>query len=398
MYYVSQTSTNDCGFACLKMVLATINNDEGFLYLTTKEKQKGYSYKDLIDIARTHHLNLIGFRVEEPDEIKNNKTFPLIVTINPQKDFNHAVLVTKISKSRIYISDPDKGCYSLSFKQFFKIWDKTGLAIEDFGNEESNIEIVKPLKKTDYLSLYVCQFMSGIGIVLATLFLSNEYKIAIPLFFLLISVVFEILLRFNLFSLMKKVDYAYLNLKVKSKYYFDYYRDYELYKKDMLTRPLNTIFMFILSTALIVVIVINSVWNFMIVLLPISLAIIEKIFIQPHFEKKNLELTRQELELSSSKDQQDYFLRVKELHKEGYKYGKVNLIKRYVFIILMVLVTFLTLKINNLMSLTNSLFFICSQFAIYQNVLPLLNYTDKKKHLQSQKVNLYKMVEQEKNN
>lgn len=56
-YEILQSSTTDCGFTCLKVILANLNNDENYLFLEGKKSIR-YSFLDLSNIANKYDLEL----------------------------------------------------------------------------------------------------------------------------------------------------------------------------------------------------------------------------------------------------------------------------------------------------------------------------------------------------
>ena len=78
MYYVPQIQKDDCGYACVKMLLANVQKDKNFLFLPQDENHGPYSYQDLIDIAKGHGIILNGYTVEDKSTIKEHKKFPML--------------------------------------------------------------------------------------------------------------------------------------------------------------------------------------------------------------------------------------------------------------------------------------------------------------------------------
>jgi ABC-type bacteriocin/lantibiotic exporter with double-glycine peptidase domain len=109
MYFIPQISQNDCGVACLKMLLADINHDSNYLYLPYQENSRPLSYQKIIQMAEKYQLFLKGFVVAEKEEIINNQNYPLIVTIKSHQNVGHAVIVKGIRHHYVQIVDPDQG-------------------------------------------------------------------------------------------------------------------------------------------------------------------------------------------------------------------------------------------------------------------------------------------------
>lgn len=393
MFYVPQTSTNDCGFACLKMLLATINNDRGYLFLKGKDKTQPYSYKELIDIASTNSVELVGFKVEDKDEILNCTEFPIIVSFNPQNNIKHAVLVTKVKGKRIYFNDPSKGARSLSLSKFKVLWDGTGLLTKSFEHKDSDIEIKKPLSKLDYSLMYLYQTLGAASCILVTCFLNKDYNVLVSIFFCFTFAAFELILRTHLFKLMHKIDDFYLeNLDVAKKNYLKFYEYFETYKKNLLVRPLNIVFTFTISMFLAFVVLFNSPYNFMIAIFPILLAIVERLFVTPWLEKKTTLLSNKEKSLGECQDSLDLALSIKDIHAYAYKVGKYTILKRSAYIVLMAVFSILTMYITNSVSLPNAIFFLCIEWMIYQNTYPALMLEEDLKKNYIEEVKIHNLI------
>ena len=110
----------DCGPTCLRIIAKYYGKSFSISYLREKcyIDKAGVSLKGIAEAAET-----IGFRamaVKIPMENSNNKPslkqapLPVIVHWNQ----NHFVVVYKITKSRVFISDPSSGKFKLTYKEF----------------------------------------------------------------------------------------------------------------------------------------------------------------------------------------------------------------------------------------------------------------------------------------
>ena len=57
-YFIYQGNDHDCGFAALKMFLATLAKDKSYLYIPKPSKREYYNLNDLVDLSKTYNLNL----------------------------------------------------------------------------------------------------------------------------------------------------------------------------------------------------------------------------------------------------------------------------------------------------------------------------------------------------
>ena len=121
MFYIPQVQKDDCGFACLKMVLANINKDKNYLFMQQKEEHGAYSYSDLMKLAKKEGVNLEALKITEKSELNNCTSFPFIASVALKNGAKHAVVVTKVRWKRVYLLDPSRGKYSLPINKFIEI-------------------------------------------------------------------------------------------------------------------------------------------------------------------------------------------------------------------------------------------------------------------------------------
>ena len=137
-YFIPQMDSSDCGFACLKMMIARLYENEKALYIKQDEHHGAYNFLELVDKASNYGITLEGVEIEQKEEIKSIK-WPFIALIKKKNDLFHYVLVTKVKFGTIYYSDPDEGESFCTKKGFFSIWTGTSLIIKDFKKEDGLI-------------------------------------------------------------------------------------------------------------------------------------------------------------------------------------------------------------------------------------------------------------------
>ena len=132
MYYIPQLSNSSCGMACLKMLLAIVHKDEGYLYLNEDENHGQYSYQDLVVEAQRYDVTLIGAKYDDKDDFRHFDNFPVILTVVNPNETVHALLISKRKGNRVKVHDPAKGIYWQKLSQLLPLWDGTLLAVNAF--------------------------------------------------------------------------------------------------------------------------------------------------------------------------------------------------------------------------------------------------------------------------
>lgn len=395
MFYIPQTSQNDCGYACLKMILAEIHSDNNYLYLPCKEKNKPYSYQELVEIAKKYNTYLVGFKVEEKIEIIKNTFYPLIVSLKGKNGVGHAVIVQKINKRNVKIKDPEKGVYSLSISRFIALWDGTGLLVERSEHFSCPFVYKEVFKKRNYVIGIILQVLSMACCILGVNFIGNTIPIFIPIVFFSLFIIFEILSKGNIFLTMKKIDDKYFDkLQLKKRDYKEFHVRYEDYKKSSLVTPLNAFFTFFTIAFLIFIVVLNGVRNLSMVIFPICIAIVEYFYLNPYIKNKEQDISLDEQQLYDSEDIECYREKERIIHDESYKLGKTILMKKYLAIVIMLLGTILVMALNRIFTITYVVFYLCLEYTIYTNMMDLMSYTDKRKEMQRAKVKLNNILHQ----
>jgi ATP-binding cassette subfamily B protein len=146
-----QLDQTDCGPTCLKIIAAHYGKylDLNYLRKISNQKSGGTTFSNLIDAGKKIGLELVGVRATLRQLI-NDVSFPVILHWNQ----NHYVVLYKISKQKIKISDPELGLVEFSFDEFSKKFPSTNdillLLVEPINTFIHNPEETK-FNKTDFL-------------------------------------------------------------------------------------------------------------------------------------------------------------------------------------------------------------------------------------------------------
>ena len=376
MYYIPQVTKSDCGFACLKMLLAGVHKDERYLYLKEDESHGPYSYQELVNYAQHFDVTLVGVRYKDKGDLRNNSKFPLILTVQGEKDAPHAVLMTKKRGNKAKIHDPAKGIYWEKLDKLIKIWDGTALAINKVQERPFTSRVIDVRDPKGDVVSYVIQLFAAVFIALATVFVKPEGSFVWPIVFCTLSLLCEILLRMHSLKRMQKCD-KYLRRflpYVNKKDYYNYFVRSQEYKKSALTMGLNFVFYLLVVILIITISLINSM-TFIVSIGAALLAALIDVFIFHPFKKNiNKELEEQENELHYVKEEDDMELKVKNIEVKSYRYAYYEYADRAVVAIFFIFASFFISIVDNSLSLINIVFYTCVSFLIYQYLVPLFSY------------------------
>lgn len=113
--FIMQMEVVECGAAALAMILAYhgkwIPLEQ--VRLDCGVSRDGSNAKNILVAARNYGLEASGYRYE-PDYLRDNGTFPCIV----HWEFNHFVVVCGFKNDKVYLNNPAKGTYAVSFEEF----------------------------------------------------------------------------------------------------------------------------------------------------------------------------------------------------------------------------------------------------------------------------------------
>ncbi len=378
MFYIPQTQKDDCGFTCLKMMLATINKDKNYLFLPQKEEHGFYSYSDLMDIAKGYGLNLEAVRATERETLSSCKKLPLIATITLNNGALHAVLVTKVNEKKITYLDPKKGKVVMRLSEFQNIWDGTCLLIESFEPKKCTYKIKDPLTTSNKVFLGIVQFIVGLFAVFGVYFIKDDTPIYIPAIFLSLAIVTELIVKALSFSTMKKLDDYYFSEGVLPNGKFrSYIEKYERYKRLALTSPMIYILLLVFALAMVTIILLNDMKNAFLVIVPLLMAGIDTLIVEPVIKKKKNEINELEEDLDNAKNAEQLRAKIKVVHSKAYSYGYFDIALRYIYAGLIILTTLLTMRLCDISSFPYLIFYSCISLTLYKSINQLFGFSDR---------------------
>ena len=135
MKFCKQLFQDDCGFACLKMLLGYFKKDKAFLNLPNPKLQGKYSFLDLTNLGRKYGIELEGYKVNDLSLL--NKNLPAIIEMCIEGQ-NHFCVLYKIKGNIFYVYDPSRGKIKLEIETFEKLFLNKVLICKNLINNNKN--------------------------------------------------------------------------------------------------------------------------------------------------------------------------------------------------------------------------------------------------------------------
>lgn len=164
-YFCYQLYDDDCGFACLKMLLAGLYKDSRYLYLTNPKENGNYTFLELKNISLKYGVTLKGYECYDLDKIKT----PFIALIKGVNN-NHYVLVIKKTAKKVYYNDLNFGVIKVKNEHFLDIFKGKYLLSTEFNKIECSLKINRVVPLLPILFISICEL---IFLVANCIFINN---------------------------------------------------------------------------------------------------------------------------------------------------------------------------------------------------------------------------------
>ena len=273
-YFIYQGNDHDCGFAALKMFLATLAKDKSYLYIPKPSKREYYSLDDLAEISKTYGLSVEACTCSK--DYFDSLEEPSLTLI----DENHVVMVKKKKKHTIIIYDPGRGVVKMKKDEFLRRWRCIVI-------EAANPKSINKIERTrQYLLPPKINILSAVislvsaGLLIAGFYLLNKNEnFLYSLIFLVAFVFTQILEKFILYKQVHTFDKNYIPK------YFDQkknctkekYIQFNDYKKQFFTSNRQTLASILLAFTVTFLLCFNDFRNVFVLLALILFKLLELI-------------------------------------------------------------------------------------------------------------------------
>ena len=284
-YFIYQGNDHDCGFAALKMLLATLANDKSYLYIPKPTKREYYTLDDLVKISATYGVNLEGNSCTK--DYYDSLTEPSLTLI----DDNHVVMIKKKKKKSILIYDPGRGIVKMKKDEFLRRWRCLLLEVEN----SSGLKKIERLRqqilptKLNVLSCIV-SLVSAALLIVAFYMLNKRENYLFSLVFLVLFVISQIAEKCILYKQVYTFDKCYIPkyFEQKKNCTKEKYIKFNDYKRQFFTNNRQTLASILIAFTITFLLCFNDFRNVFVLLAMILFKLLEVIlFSKSGEEMKN---------------------------------------------------------------------------------------------------------------
>lgn len=271
-YFIYQGNDHDCGFAALKMFLATIAKDKSYLYIPKPSKREYYSLEDLSLISKVYGVPLDANACSKDyyDFLKG----PCLALV----DDNHIVMVKKRKKKSILIYDPGRGIIKMKKDEFLRRW--RGVILEAT-SPTSILKIDKIrqnlLPQKINIFSYIISLIST-GLLIGSFYLLNKIQnFVFSLVFLMLFVTSQLVEKFLLYKQIYTFDKEYIPkyFEIKKNCSKEGYIKYNDYKKHFFTNNRQSLASLLLAFTITFLLCFNDFRNVFVLLALILIKLLE---------------------------------------------------------------------------------------------------------------------------
>ena len=381
MFYVLQEDNYDCGFTCLKVLLANVNKDSNYLYLPNpKGSGEVYSFDELMEYASRLGFTLSAYKIADRSTLSLDDGLPMMFSVSKEGK-SHMVLVYKVNRKYVYYFEPSSGKKKMKIEEFIELWDCKLLKLDNFQKIPCPHKVNRLLTKKEELAMDLLEILACVSLTLGLCFIDEKYPFYLSIIMFASFAILEILLRSYCLHVFKNIDERTYNdsLNVKEGKMRDFYITLEENKKMEVSLNLNSIYC--IMSVMVIIVYLGTIGGYSLYYLFFSVffAFIEVMFLEPYLMKKNQEI----LELEANIDDGDFAL-IKLAHEKAYQYGKMTLAYRYVVLGFTLLGIVLIMALSEVISIPYIIFYLVLNVFFYKNLVSGLSTDEKiKKHRQN---------------
>ena len=401
MFFISQIGPSDCAHTCLKILLANYHHDKNYLFMPCKDAP--YSFAEIQKLAKEHHMELIGVKVSDANEMLSGKDFPLIATIEKKKGVKHSVLVLSASRKYVKVFDPENGKRKIPFDTFVEMWDKRALILsKEVKRKRVKYEqkVIDFIDKKDKFILPMWQLLSGISLMAGLYFINTNSYFYIPVIFFALFIIFEIFFRKSMITALKRMDESYFSyeLVVDQTKYPDVYRNLEKYRYTALTIIPNLIYTMLISIFITALLVMNGIINVIYISLALVLAILHAAVFKPYYKTKSNEIAEQENEISGAEDYSQFRMAIDKAHDSAYHVALSNNLFNYLEIAVLLMTSITIMTISGIVNVIYVLFYLCISIYLKDNFVKMFEYDNHSEEFDSLLAKLLHYINLNENN
>lgn len=326
-------------------------------------------------------MDVSGIRTSGSKEIEKNKNYPFIVTLEKRKGYKHSVLVLKMSRKYVTIYDPETGKRKILSEIFYNQWDRKALVVNKepgYQKIKCDIQIDDFIDKKDKITIPIWQIISSISLAVGMYFINSNSYFFVPIIFLSLFIIFEIMFRKNLISAMQRMDDNIFDYQINAEkeQFYDFYKVMEKYRYVSLTIIPNLVYVVLISAFITMVLVMNSTINLIYIFLALLLAIVHVYIYLPYQKSKHDEIADKEIMIKDVQNQFQFRAVVNAAHESAYKLGIFRNSLTYVEVAALLMSIITVMALSHIVNITYVVFYLCISVYLKDNFIRLMQYSD----------------------
>lgn len=287
---------NSCGLGCLIMLLVDYSKDKDYVYLESPKKDGALNLQELSELSHREGLLLDVLKVDDKEELYNNKDFPLMLVTNVEKQ-SHMVILDGIRGKYAYLRDPALGKRKVKLDDLISSWSGIYLKPGEYKGSGYSYPVPKRPRSKGLLQSLAFGIVSYALLALGLYFISDEGSFIVTLLCLLGYAVLEILGKKMALKGLNEFDTLYLH-RIALKGNYDLYCRYKTY---YFSSPLSVVASVVSAGFLIVLFLMND-FSFLIPLgLLLGYLFLDCFLLEPKHEEKSFALEAMEKAVAKEK-------------------------------------------------------------------------------------------------
>lgn len=394
-YYIKQLKDNDCAFASLKMLLATITKSKSFLYLRQDLNKEEYSLWDVIQIAERNGVSLQGIKIQDLNNKIELEKSPFLALLRNDDDTTHLVFIRKVYKRKILVYDPKRGIYKLTIDEFIKIFTGIYLKVIErrpiFFKEDEQMLV----SKTSIVISCVLKVVSSMLLMVGFYFVKEDSHFITPLSFVMAFVIVSILASVFTKKAAHKFDLK-LTVALYSKEKNDFikkYSDSQKYKKLLFVNPSKFITSALIALFFIAINIMNEHKSAVFFTAIVVLVIFDYFIFKFIKDKFNYKMCKLEEELSSNKLSQSIFIdKYTKLSKLTDKFSSFVMCRKFLNLFIIFCLAFTLMAITRNVSLNYLIFTFLTFQITFESISNIISYNSENEEAKALKAKFVSLI------
>lgn len=384
MYYIKQTSKSDCGFTCIKILLANVLKNKDYLFIPRKEDKKNYNFLEMSKLSSKYGVNLLGVNYSGDLDLRKVDHLPCIISLDLTSGVKHAVVLMKRRGNKFLVFDPYKGKKWITNLTLTSSWDGNLLFVESVCVKPNKPTLFDNLvSKAHLVILHSLQIISACSLIVATYFIDGTYNsLMYTGLFLGIYLISDIFFRYYLKRMHKLISKNFLNkLSSAPSDCYEFVARLSEYKKLFFLNKIKLISSIILGVFLSTIFIINNPLNSIVVGSCILLGMLDALLFNKVLKRKEEKLSIKEQDVNSTQDLYSFRSHIYKVEDSAVKISNLHDTFRAVILITLAGIIILTTILTKILSTVSFVFYLALAFTIFKMFSNIFSFNERSERL-----------------